>query len=115
MGVLVIRVLAGGAIGEVAERHPLASPAPAPIGTGRDYQEDFSRAKAFRFLREEGHVADLAEAAMRFPLGRPEVSTVLVGFSSLEQVEQAAASAAKGPLPDIVESRLCDVWAGFTG
>ena len=34
MGVLVIRVLAAGALSGTEERHPLNSPPPAPIGSG---------------------------------------------------------------------------------
>jgi hypothetical protein len=34
MGVIVIRVLAAGALSGTEERHPLGSPPPAPIGSG---------------------------------------------------------------------------------
>ncbi len=37
MGAIGIRVLAGGALSGDAERHPIASPAPAPIGSAHDY------------------------------------------------------------------------------
>ena len=47
---------------------------------------------------EEGHVASLVEAALRFPLGSSAVSTVLLGYSSQEHLEAAATAVGKGPL-----------------
>ena len=49
MGVLVIRVLAAGALSGEATRHPVAVPTVAPIGSGRDYGQDQARADGFRF------------------------------------------------------------------
>jgi aryl-alcohol dehydrogenase-like predicted oxidoreductase len=114
MGVIAIRVLAAGALSGVAERHPVAVPTVAPMGSGRDYREDVGRAGKFSFLVQEGHVADLIEAALRFVLGKGEVSTVLVGYSDLEQMEKAVEAASGGPLPAEVVRRLTAVWAGFT-
>src|SRR5260370_37511801 len=34
MGIINIRVLAGGALSGTEERHPLGSPPPAPLGSG---------------------------------------------------------------------------------
>jgi aryl-alcohol dehydrogenase-like predicted oxidoreductase len=113
MGVIAIRVLAAGALSGVAERHPVAVPTVAPMGSGRDYAEDLGRAESLSFLVREGHVADLVEAALRFVLGKREVSTVLVGYSSLEHLENAVEYASRGPLPAEVVSRLPAVWAGF--
>ncbi len=115
MGVLVIRVLAAGALSGEATRHPVAVPTVAPIGSGRDYGQDRARAEGFRFLLQEGYAGSLVEAALRFALGNPGVSSVLVGYSSLEHLEQAAAIAARGPLPAAAVARLPEVWAGFTG
>ena len=56
----------------------------------------------------------LVEASLRFALGNAGVSSVLVGYSSLEHLEQAVAYAAKGPLPPEATARLPEVWAGFT-
>ena len=115
MGVLVIRVLAAGALSGEPTRHPVAVPTVAPIGSGRDYDQDRSRAEEFRFLQQEGIVDNLVEASLRFALGNAGVSSVLVGYSSLEHLEQAVDYAAKGPLPLEALDRLPDVWAGFTG
>ena len=115
MGVLVIRVLAAGALTGEATRHPVAVPAVAPIGSGRDYGQDQARADGFRFLQQEGYADNLVEASLRFALGNAGVSSVLVGYSSLEHLEQAVAFAERGPLPPEAMAQLPEVWAGFTG
>ena len=115
MGVLVIRVLAAGALSGAATRHPVAVPTVAPIGSSRDYSQDQARADGFRYLEQEGYVGSLVEASLRFVLGNTGVSSVLVGYSSLEHLEQAVEYAAKGSLPAEAMARLPEVWAGFTG
>ena len=114
MGVLVIRVLAAGALSGEPARHPVAVPTVAPIGSGRDYGQDQARADGFRFLQQEGYVSNLVEGSLRFVLGNPGVSSVLVGYSSLDHLEQAVEFAGKGPLPAEAMSRLPEVWAGFS-
>ena len=115
MGVLVIRVLAAGALSGETARHPVAVPTVAPIGSGKDYNQDQARAEGFRFLQHEGYVDNLVEASLRFALSNTGVSSVLVGYSSLEHLEQAVDYAEKGPLPVEALGRLSEVWAGFTG
>ena len=111
MGVVVIRVLAGGALSGELSRHPIAVPAVDPIASGPDYPTDVGRARALRVLVEEGHVASLVEAALRFPLGSDAVSTVLLGYSSLEHLEGAAVAVGKGPLSPEALARLETCWA----
>ena len=45
VGVVGIRVLAGGALSGSAERHPIAGPAPEPIGSAMSYDADVDRAR----------------------------------------------------------------------
>jgi aryl-alcohol dehydrogenase-like predicted oxidoreductase len=106
MGVIVIRALAGGALSGTVERHPVAARSVAPIATERDYTADVARAQRFAFLVKDGTVADLVQAAIRFAISKPEISTALVGISSLEQLEHAVASANRGPLPAEALGRL---------
>src|SRR3984893_14094088 len=54
VGVIGIRVLAGGALSGSAERHPIASPPPAPIGSAESYDADLQRARRLMPLVEEG-------------------------------------------------------------
>ena len=55
------------------------------------------------------------EASLRFALTNPGVSSVLVGYSSLEHLDQAVEIAAMGPLPAEAMARLPEVWSAFTG
>ena len=66
-------------------------------------------------LVREGHVGSVVEAALRFPLSSPAVSTVLVGYSTLDHLEYAAACMAKGPLPPAALQRLAEIWKGWAG
>ena len=115
MGVLVIRVLAAGALSGEPQRHPVAVPTVAPIGSGRDYAQDQDRAEDFQFLQREGYVDSLVEASLRFALSNPGVSSVLVGFSSMDHLEQAECCAGKGPLPAEAHRRLREVWLSRSG
>ena len=113
MGVIVIRVLAAGALSGVAERDPVAVSSVAPIGSGRDYQQDFDRSAGFRFMVSDGYTDDLVEASVRFALSNPGVSTVLVGYSNMDHLEQSVRFADKGPLPSEALDRLPQVWSQF--
>lgn len=106
IGVIAIRVLAGGALSGTTDRHPIAMQDVAPLATGRDYAEDAARARRLDFLVTEGQVGSLAEAAVRFAIGKPELSTAMVGTSSLVQLEQAVAAAERGALPPEVVERV---------
>ena len=99
MGAAAIRVLAAGALGDAEARHPVASPGPEPMGSSADYAGDVAVARRLLPLVTEGHVESLVEAALRFAISHPAISTALIGFSDLDQVETAAAIVAKGPLP----------------
>ncbi len=115
MGVIAIRVLAAGALSGSEERHPLGSPSVAPIGSGGSYRTDVERARRLEQLLREGHAGSLVEAAIRFAITHPAVSTALVGISTLEQLEYAAAAADKGPLSPAALARLAELQRGFVG
>ena len=59
------RVLAGGALSGSAERHPIASPPPEPIGSAMSYDADLVRASRLMPLVKAGFAASLTEAATR--------------------------------------------------
>ena len=109
VGVIAIRVLAGGALAGTLDRHPVAAPAPNPIGSAQDYASDVAHAQHFRFLVDEGHADTLAEAAIRFVISHPAVSSALVGTSNQQQLEAAVAAAKKGALPAPVLARIVAV------
>ena len=114
-GVVGIRVLAGGALSGSAERHPIASPPPAPIGSAMSYDADVARARRLMPLIEEGFAASLTEAATRFVLSQPAIGTILVGMATPQQFEDAFAAVEKGPLPAAALDRLTALRQGFAG
>ena len=115
VGVIVIRVLAAGAISGTEERHPLGSPPPQPIGSGADYRADVVRARRFLPLIRDGHADSLVELSIRYALGHPAVSTVLVGYSTLEHLEYAARAVEKGSLPAETLAKIGEIQQSFVG
>ncbi len=114
-GVIGIRVLAGGALSGSIERHPIASPPPAPIGSATSYEADVIRARRLMPLVAEGFAASLPEAATRFAITQPAVSTILVGVATPDQFEDALAAVQKGPLASAALERLTALRQGFVG
>lgn len=115
MGVINIRVLAGGALSGSEARHPLGSPPPDPIGSGGSYRTDVARARRLEPLVRDGHAGSLIEAALRFVIANEAVSTVLVGYSTMAQLEEAARAINKGPLPRAALDRAAELRRGFVG
>ncbi len=109
-GAIAIRVLAAGALSGSEARHALAAPQVGPIASGPDYASAVRRAARFGALVAAGHAEDLVDAAIRFALSCEAISTVLVGYSSLEQLESAAASAERGPLAPAALAQLRELW-----
>jgi L-galactose dehydrogenase/L-glyceraldehyde 3-phosphate reductase len=110
MGVAAIRVLAGGALGGASARTGYASPSVGgALVPGSEYEVDRRRAAKLSFL-VKGDVANLSQAGIRFILGEPHVSAVLVGFSNLSQIEEATAWSDRGPLPQSDLDQLQKLW-----
>jgi aryl-alcohol dehydrogenase-like predicted oxidoreductase len=115
VGVIGIRVLAGGALSGSAERHPIASPPPAPIGSAMSYDADVARARRLMPLVAEGFAASLTEAATRFATTQPAIGTILVGMATPQEFEDALAAVQKGPLPPTALDRLTALRQEFAG
>jgi aryl-alcohol dehydrogenase-like predicted oxidoreductase len=113
VGVVGIRVLAGGALSGSTERHPIAGPAPEPIALS--YDADVDRARRLLPLVKEGFAASLTEAATRFALSHPAMGTILVGLATPQQFEDALAAVEKGPLPQAALDRLSALRQAFSG
>jgi len=113
MGSIGIRVLAAGALTGQEARHPIAVPSVEPIASGPDYRTDVERARSLAFLVEEGYASNLIEAATRFAWNKTNLSTALVGVSSMEHLEQAIAAQARGGLPAAALERLTHAWTQF--
>ncbi len=115
VGVVGIRVLAAGALSGSAERHPTASPPPAPIGSAHSYEMDLERARRLMPLVEEGFASSLVEAAIRFAITHPAMGTILVGMATVQEFEGSLAAVLKGPLPRGALDRLNALTASFSG
>ena len=99
VGVIGIRVLAGGALSGSTERHAIASPPPEPIGSAMNYEADVERARRLMPLVKEEFAASLTEAATRFAVSHAAIGTILVGIATPQQFDEALAAVQKGPLP----------------
>jgi aryl-alcohol dehydrogenase-like predicted oxidoreductase len=115
VGVIGIRVLAGGALSGSSQRHPIASPPPEPIGSSISYGADVARASRLMPLVQEGFAASLTEAATRFAISHPAMGTILVGMATPQQFEDALAAVQKGPLSPDALDRLTALRQRFAG
>ena len=104
-GAAVFSPLAGGY---------LAGPPQHRLARVRDPSSLFARRKQaqaaqFGFLAQACG-GTLAQAAYRFVLSHPAVSTVVGGFSCVEQLAEAAAVSGSPPMPDAVMTAIEAVW-----
>lgn len=115
MGTIGIRALAGGALSGLETRHPIGAASVYPIASGPDYRADVARAHAFQALVAAGYARSLIEAALRFSFASEAISTVLVGTSSLDQLENAITCANKGPLTRAALDEAARLWRNIAG
>ena len=112
MGTIGIRALAGGALSGSTWRHPIGMAEVAPIASGDTYEADVAAAQRYTGLVDDGFAGSLAEAALRFALTEPRLSTVLIGVSTIEQLQDAIAAAGRGPLPSEALGLVAEVHRG---
>jgi aryl-alcohol dehydrogenase-like predicted oxidoreductase len=115
VGVVGIRVLAGGALSGSAERHPIASPPPEPIGSALSYDGDLTRARRLLPMVRGGLAENLPELAIRFAISHPAMGTILVGMATPQQFEDALAAVQKGRLPQAALEHIAGLQRGFAG
>ena len=102
-GVIVIRVLAAGAASATPERADNAGDPGSILGSG-SYERDLARAAQMSALARQLGMEGPIELAVRFGLSKPGVSTVLVGYSTLDHLADALRYTERGPLsPDAVK------------
>jgi aryl-alcohol dehydrogenase-like predicted oxidoreductase len=115
VGTIGIRVLAGGALSGVETRHPIGMKSVDPIGSASSYAGDVARAVRFGEIVKRGFAQSLVEASIRYVLSNPGLTTTLVGLSTMEQLDYAAQSAKKGPLPAEALKLVSTIQRGFAG
>lgn len=87
VGTVILRVLEAGALSGSATPHEMNRGGP---GNDAEYARNAERARALGFLKRDADET-LAQVAIRFALMNRNVSTVLVGFSEMAQIDEAAA------------------------
>lgn len=101
MGVFVIRVLAGGALaGKPPSPHTFKTPF-FPLDL---FERDRTRAEQLAAILPPGMSRE--EAAVRFAITHPQVTSAIVGFASPQEVEQVVGFAYRGPLEGELAERL---------
>ena len=96
LGVLAIRPLAAGALTSLTSLHPLAGG--WSQRAAHEVEADRIRARSLSWLLE-GTDDSITQVALRFALTKPETSSVLVGFSDVQQVDEACSVPGKPPIP----------------
>jgi len=104
MGVMGIRIFAAGHLAS-SERHGRE----VAITANADDAAEGARAKAaLEMLRSQYGTG--AQAALRFGLACPLLSTIVVGIGETWHLEEALAAAEMGPLPTSAIRALEDLW-----
>lgn len=94
MGVLAIRVLAGGAlVGHAPSPHTYKTPF-FPLGL---YERD--RARAARLQEAIGRDRQLSQESIRFVLAHPDVHAAIIGFGETHQIDDATDALAADTAP----------------
>jgi L-glyceraldehyde 3-phosphate reductase len=109
-GAAIYSVLARGFLSDQSiageTHHPLARDV---SGNAADAETMRERAARVSFLARESGIS-LAQAAFRFVLAHPGVTTALGGFSSMEQLKELCAVSGMGPFDDELNERLRRLW-----
>lgn len=111
LGVAAIRVMAAGAVGGAGSRKGYAAPSVrSPMVIGGEYERDQSRSSRLDYL-VQGEIRSIPQAALKFVLMHPGVSTALVGFSDLNQIKETAEVTEFNPLSQSQLDKLRGLWA----
>jgi aryl-alcohol dehydrogenase-like predicted oxidoreductase len=110
MGVICIRVMAGGALAGPESREGVASETVAgAMADGHEYENDLRRVEALATL-PLGELT-LAQGAVRFALDHAAASVAMVGFTTGAQIDAAIAAVDTGPLSQETIAALEEMWA----
>jgi D-threo-aldose 1-dehydrogenase len=104
MGVMGIRIFAGGHLAS-AERHGRE----VAITANAENAAEEARARAVLEVLGTGHGTS-AQAALRFGLGCPLLSTIVVGIGETWHLDEALAAAEMGPLPEAATAAMETLW-----
>ena len=102
MGVLAIRVLAGGAL---AQNPPSAHTLKTPFFPIDLYERN--REQARRLQATLGPARPLADEAVRFALAHPKIHSALIGFADEQQIDDAI-TAMEADIPPLAWQDVID-------
>jgi len=107
--------MAGGALGGPVARTGYAAPSiGGGLAPGSEYKDDEARAGKLDFL-VNNDLNSIPQAAVRFALDNPDISTVLVGYSNDTQIREATACSGKDSIPESAIEKLRNLWASDFG
>jgi aryl-alcohol dehydrogenase-like predicted oxidoreductase len=102
-------VLAAGALAASPVRPPNAGDPGGHLAAGVSYQKDLGRAEQLSALAGGLGLENTVELSIRFGLSKPGVSTVLVGYSNIDQLEEAIRYADRGALSQDAVQQVLDL------
>ena len=105
MGMLNIRVFAGGPLARVQRPERLAV-----LTSGTDLDNEVRCAAAVRRALGNAYGTP-AQTALRFALANADLSSRVIGVSTLADLDEAFAAVAQGPLPGAAVTKLQGLWA----
>ncbi len=107
---VVLKVLESGALSGAVAPHPTSALARRPSG---EFARNAERARSLRFLEREGQ--SMVQAAIRFALMHTSVGVVLVGFSAMDQIDEAAGASTGATLTPDDLARLEELYRSDFG
>jgi D-threo-aldose 1-dehydrogenase len=105
MGVLAIRVFAGGPLASAKRPEKLAV-----LTSGTDLDNEMRCAAAVHQVLGLNYGTP-AQAALRFVLGNRDIATRVIGISSFLDLNDALLAVEQGPLPAAALAQLKELWA----
>lgn len=118
LGLAVYNPLAGGLL---SGKHRPGTPAAGTrFADNEMYYERYWSQANFKASQELGEIAagnglSLLELALRWPLGQPGVTSMIVGISSLAQLQENFAAWREGALPTQASASCDQLWQRLTG
>ena len=113
VGVVAIRVMGGGVLGGAEARQGASGTTSSQSIHGLTRQDEIRQAELLNSLSAVPG-SDLRDLAVRFAITNTEISSALIGFSTIEQIEAAINALAMGPLSESEFDRLHRLWTtGF--
>jgi aryl-alcohol dehydrogenase-like predicted oxidoreductase len=73
---------------------------------GGEFEADLGRAAALKASADELGIDSTTELGLRFALAKPGISTVLIGFSNGDQLDQALRWVERGPLDEAAVQQI---------